>query len=68
MQGVLAGRLSLDKSVTAFETNLIVDALKKSGFNKTKAAGILGLTRSTFRYKLAKVPPERLKPEFVVKN
>jgi PAS domain S-box-containing protein len=61
IQGVLAGRFSLDKSVEQFETNLIVDALKKSGFNKTKAAGILGLTRSTFRYKLAKVPPERLK-------
>ncbi len=59
--GVLAGKFSLDKSVEQFENNLIVDALKKSGFNKTKAARILGLTRSTFRYKLAKVPPQRLK-------
>lgn len=67
MQGVLAGRFSLDKSVEQFEAKLIVDALKKSGFNKTKAAGILGLTRSTFRYKLAKVPPERLKPGLEVK-
>lgn len=68
MEGVLAGKFSLDKSVEQFETNLIVDALKKSGFNKTKAAGILGLTRSTFRYKLAKVPPERLKPGLEVNN
>ena len=68
MADVLTGRFSLDKSVAQFETNLIVDALKKSGFNKTKAAGILGLTRSTFRYKLAKVPAERLHPGFEIKN
>ena len=67
-QDASAGRFSLDQCVEQFETNLIVDALKKSGFNKTKAAGILGLTRSTFRYKLAKVPPERLKPGSEVKN
>lgn len=59
---------SLDKSVEQFETNLIVDALKKSGFNKTKAAGILGLTRSTFRYKLQKVPLERLKQDLEIKH
>jgi len=35
--------------------------LQKSGFNKSKAAGNLGLTRSTFRYKLSKVPKEMLK-------
>jgi len=66
--GALPDRLSLEKCVQQFETNLIVDALKKSGFNKTKAAGILGLTRSTFRYKLAKVPPERLKTGWDVNN
>lgn len=68
IQGALDGRFSLDESVEQFETNLIVDALKKSGFNKTKAAGILGLTRSTFRYKLAKVSPERLKSWLELKN
>jgi DNA-binding NtrC family response regulator len=67
-QGPFAGRFSLDKSVEQFETNLIVDALKNSGFNKTKAAKILGLTRSTFRYKLAKVPSERLKTRLDVNN
>ncbi|MCH7623890.1 MAG: sigma 54-interacting transcriptional regulator [Nitrospinae bacterium] len=66
--GALPDRLSLDKCVRQFETNLIVDALKESGFNKTKAAGILGLTRSTFRYKLAKVPHERLKTGWDVNN
>ena len=66
--GAPSDRLSLDKCVQQFETNLIVDALKKSGFNKTKAAGILGLTRSTFRYKLAKIPPERLKTGAGVNN
>jgi len=68
IQGALAGGFSLDKSVEQLETNLIVDALQKSGFNKTKAAGILGLTRSTFRYKLAKVSPERLKTGWDVNN
>jgi len=66
--GAPPDKLSLDKCVERFETNLIVDALRKSGFNKTKAAGILGLTRSTFRYKLAKVSPERLKTAMDVNN
>ncbi len=68
LRGAHGGGFSLDKSIEQFETNMIVDALQKSGFNKTKAAGILGLTRSTFRYKLAKVPPERLKHGLEFKN
>ncbi len=37
---------------------MIQEALKKYRFNKTKAAEMLGLTRSTFRYKLSKIPQE----------
>jgi len=32
----------------------VVKALKKSKYNKTKAAKLLGLSRGTFRYRLEK--------------
>jgi len=51
---------SLDDSVHQFENQLILQALKKSRNNKTQAAHLLGLTRSTFRYKLAKLPRDAL--------
>ena len=57
----LPGRFSLEQYVQGCENRIIVNALKKSGFNKSKAAGNLGLTRSTFRYKLSKVPKEMLR-------
>ena len=41
-----------------FENKLILNALQKSGYNKAKAARTLGLTRSTFRYKLSKISPD----------
>lgn len=51
---------SLDDSVHQLENQLILQALKKSRNNKTQAAHLLGLTRSTFRYKLAKLPRDAL--------
>lgn len=47
---------SLENHIQRFESGVILDTLKKCGFNKTKAAESLGLTRSTLRYKLAKIP------------
>ncbi|MFQ5444464.1 MAG: sigma-54 interaction domain-containing protein, partial [Nitrospinales bacterium] len=54
--GDLSPNFSLEQSVKEFEDQLILQALKKSRYNKTRAAELLGLTRSTFRYKLSKIP------------
>ncbi|MDH3256528.1 MAG: sigma 54-interacting transcriptional regulator [Nitrospinota bacterium] len=56
--GNLAGRISLEDSVHQVERDLILKALQKCGNNKTRAAHLLGLTRSTFRYKLSKISPD----------
>ena len=54
----LAGGISLEDSVQEVERNLILKALQKCGNNKTQAANLLGLSRSTFRYKLSKISPD----------
>ena len=54
----LAGSVSLEDSVHEVERNLILKALQKCGNNKTRAASLLGLSRSTFRYKLSKISPD----------
>ncbi len=41
-------------SIDALEKHLVLQALKKSKNNKTKAAKLLGLSRGTFRYRLEK--------------
>lgn len=41
-------------SIDELEKHLVLQALKKSKNNKTKAAKLLGLTRGTFRYRLEK--------------
>ena len=56
--GNFSGSVSLEHSVQEVERNLILNALQKCGNNKTRAANLLGLSRSTFRYKLSKIPPE----------
>jgi PAS domain S-box-containing protein len=56
--GNLAGGISLEDSVQEVERNLILKALQKCGNNKTRAANLLGLSRSTFRYKLSKISPD----------
>ena len=41
-------------SIDELEKHLVLQALKKSNNNKTKAAKLLGLSRGTFRYRLEK--------------
>ncbi len=48
----------LEDSVHQVERELILQALEKCGNNKTRAARLLGLTRSTFRYKFSKISPD----------
>ncbi|MEK6765816.1 MAG: sigma-54 dependent transcriptional regulator [Planctomycetota bacterium] len=42
-------------SIDELEKHLVLQALKKSKNNKTKAAKLLGLSRGTFRYRLEKI-------------
>ena len=56
--GNLAEDISLEDSVHEVERSLILKALQKCDNNKTRAARLLGLTRSTFRYKLSKISPD----------
>lgn len=44
----------IDDKISSYEKKLIVDALRKSGGVKTKAAEMLGITFRSFRYKLEK--------------
>ena len=43
-----------DFSLDEHEKDLILKALEKSNYNKTKAAKILGISRATLRYRLVK--------------
>ena len=45
----------LDKSLDAIEKGIIERALTKFGFNQSKAAGFLGMTEQTLRYKLKRL-------------
>jgi PAS domain S-box-containing protein len=47
---------SLENHLQQVESDALLKSLKKCGYNKTKAADLLGLARSTFRYKLSKIP------------
>ncbi|MGN7611113.1 sigma-54-dependent transcriptional regulator [Magnetococcales bacterium HHB-1] len=47
--------VDLDNVLAETEQRLIQQALEKSGGNKTKAAGMLGLSFRSFRYRLAKL-------------
>lgn len=48
------GNLSLEEAVYSFEKNLIVEAMRKAGGVKNKAAKILGINTSVLYYKLEK--------------
>jgi Nif-specific regulatory protein len=48
------GRLSLEETVTAFEKDLIQDALKTTRGNRRKAARLLGATERVLNYKVNK--------------
>lgn len=51
---VPVGGMDLEKTVEDFEKAMIMDALKKSGGVKKKAAELLGLSFRSMRYKLSK--------------
>lgn len=52
---VLDGSRSLSDAVNEFEKEAILKALVKTGYNQTKAASLLGTTRSILRYRMAKL-------------
>lgn len=52
---VLKGTRPLGDAVDEFERELIVKALQKSGFNRTKAASLLGTSRRVLRYRMEKL-------------
>jgi len=49
-----SGRLSLEERVGELEKELIVNALKETGWVQTRAAKLLGMSRRTIRYKMKK--------------
>ena len=57
------GRSSLDAAVSAFERDLIADALKTTGGNCAKAAKLLDTTERIFNYKIKKydIEPRRFR-------
>ena len=48
----LAGRLSLEKAVMEFEREIILDALKRTTYVQTHAAGMLGISRRMLKYRM----------------
>ncbi|CAI2717668.1 sigma-54 interaction domain-containing protein [Nitrospina watsonii] len=46
---------SLERTVDQFESRIIRQALKQCEANKSRAANLLGLSRSTFRYKVSRL-------------
>lgn len=52
---VLNGSSPLSDAVDEFERQLILRALQKTGFNRTKAASLLGTTRRILRYRMEKL-------------
>jgi DNA-binding NtrC family response regulator len=48
----LAGRMSLEKAVTEFEQEIILDALKRTNYVQTHAAKLLGITRRMLKYRM----------------
>jgi transcriptional regulator with GAF, ATPase, and Fis domain len=52
---VLDGGLPFDEAEAAFERQLIVDALARSGFVQTRAAQLLGISRRILKYKMDKL-------------
>jgi two-component system response regulator AtoC len=52
---VLEGSRPLGEAVDEFERAIILKALKKTGFNQTKAASLLGTSRRVLRYRMEKL-------------
>lgn len=56
INNIMAGQeFVLDKSLDVIEKGIIERALDRFGFNQSKAAGFLGMTEQTFRYKLKRL-------------
>lgn len=54
-EDVLSGARPLSEAVDEFERELIVKALQRTGFNQTKAAGLLGTSRRILKYRIEKL-------------
>ena len=54
-EDVLSGTRPLSEAVDEFERELIVKALQRTGFNQTKAAGLLGTSRRILKYRIEKL-------------
>ncbi len=54
-QEVLRGSCPLSGAVDEFERQIILKALQKTGFNRTRAAALLGTTRRILRYRMEKL-------------
>ena len=54
-EDVLSGTRPLSDAVDAFERELIVKALQRTGFNQTKAALLLGTSRRILKYRIEKL-------------
>jgi DNA-binding NtrC family response regulator len=52
---VVEGSRPLGEAVDEFERAIILKALKKTGFNQTKAASLLGTSRRVLRYRMEKL-------------
>lgn len=56
INNIMAGQeFVLDRSLDVIEKGIIERALDRFGFNQSKAAGFLGMTEQTFRYKLKRL-------------
>jgi two-component system, NtrC family, response regulator AtoC len=54
-EDVLSGDRALSDAVDEFERELIVKALRRTGFNQTKAAMLLGTSRRILKYRIEKL-------------
>jgi transcriptional regulator with GAF, ATPase, and Fis domain len=52
---VLSGHKSLSDAVDEFERDLIGEALTRTHYNQTRAAGVLGTTRRILKYRMDKL-------------
>lgn len=52
---VLEGSRPLREALAKFEREVILKALQKTGFNQTKAAALLGMTRRILHYRMDKL-------------
>jgi DNA-binding NtrC family response regulator len=58
---VQSGELGLEQAVARFETDLLLEALERAGWNQTRAAEALSITRRVLKTKMDKlglVPPD----------